>query len=330
MRNSIVKFNFRNHCVTLPRLSCALACAIALQAVGAAQQPPRTNLPVPRQPAVAQRNEPKTDKLTISCTLKYVNDVDVAAQADGLITLLAADEGVSVKKGEPLIQLDVRLANSELQVAEAELRAAEEQSKDESEIAYSKAAYDVANIAYEASKELLAKNAESPAEAQKKWLEAERSRLAIKVAELKHNKDISQADIARSKRDAANVQIQLRSIIAPFDGVVVKREKDEFEWVRSGDPILRLVAEEKVRVIGSVKAVDLKRPVYQLKGTKAALSIEVVDGVWDSVECSVDFVASVVDLDNRYRVWAQIPNKQQDGQWVYREGMIAQLEIPNF
>ncbi len=304
----------------------ALATIVAISANSEAQgQPPRTSNPPVRSSVLPQTK----DKLTVMCTLKYVSDVDIAAQADGLITKLAADEGMMVRKDESLIQMDIRLANSELQVADAELRSAEEQSKDTSEIDYSKAAFNVAKIAYDSMKTLLDKNAASESEAQKSWLESERSRLAIKVAELKHNKDVSQSEVAKAKRDAANVQIQLRSIIAPFDGVVVKKEKDEFEWVRAGEPILRLVAEDRIRVIGSLKAADLRIPAHRLKGAKATLFVELAAGIWDSSECTIGFVGSVVDLDNRYRIWAEIENKQQDGQWLYREGMVAQMELAN-
>jgi multidrug efflux pump subunit AcrA (membrane-fusion protein) len=314
------------------RFCFAVATLVAISATAAAQvQPPRTpgTSGVINPPGRSSVQPLTKDKLTILSTLKYVSDIDIAAQADGLITKLAADEGVMVRKDEPLIQMDIRLAQSELDVAAAELRAAEEQSKDTSEIDYSKAAYDVAKIAYDSMKTLLDRNAASESEAQKSWLESERSRLAIKVAELKHNKDLSQSEIAKAKRDAANVQIQLRSILAPFDGVVVKKDKDEFEWVRAGEPIMRLVAENRIRVIGSLKASELRIPAHKLKGAKATLFVELAAGIWDTSECTIGFVSSVVDLDNRYRIWAEIDNKQQDGQWVYREGMVAQMELAN-
>ncbi len=69
----------------------------------------------------------------------------MAAQADGLITQMDADEGDQIARGSLMIQLDDRLANSELDVTRKETEAAEEKAKDDSEIKYSNAASEVAS-----------------------------------------------------------------------------------------------------------------------------------------------------------------------------------------
>ncbi len=307
--------------LSLVTASCVLLCSGSAFGQNIGQRPELT------PPVGAPSLRPASGNMIRGAVLKYINDVIIVAQSDGLIQKISADEGDMVTKETLLIQLDVRLAQSELKVAETELNAAIEQAKDESEIQYNEAAYEVAKIAYETSQRLLSKGSEAEAEAQKKWLEFRRSELAIDVAKLKNKKDKSQVDIAEAKRDAANVQIQLRSIESPFDGVVVLRERDEFEWVKAGEPILRLVAQDRLRVVGSVKASDLSIPVHRLKGAKVRIQIQISAEAVEVVNGQIDFVSPVEDLGARYRVWCEIPNRKEGTQWLYRDGMNANIEI---
>ncbi len=88
---------------------------------------------------------------------------------------------------------------------------------------------------------LLSKNSASRQEARRKLLEFEKAREGIKVAEVDHTKDILAAAVAKEKVAAANVQLTLRRVVSPYDGVIVERLRDQGEWVKAGEPILRLV-----------------------------------------------------------------------------------------
>ncbi len=50
--------------------------------------------------------------------LRYVNDSTIAAQSDGIITSIEAEEGNFVSAGALLISLDSRLAHADLKVAQ--------------------------------------------------------------------------------------------------------------------------------------------------------------------------------------------------------------------
>ena len=284
-------------------------------------------LPVPP----IDRSGPSADgKIRInSAQLKYVRDQNlaIAAQADGLITELSVDEGNMVAANSLLIQLDDRLAKSELEVTNKEYLAALEKSKDDAEIKYSQAASDVAKKELEMAQDLDRRGAGTFSELIKKELEATRAELAINVAEMKNKQDVAAADVSLAKKGAAEVQIQLRKITAPFDGIVAEKIKARHDWVRAGDVILRLVSLQQLRVVGQVRPSQLSAAPHELVGAPASIEIEIYPGRVERVSAQVGFVSPEMEGQNGYNIWLQIPNIKSKDQWVFREGMPAKIEI---
>ncbi len=262
-----------------------------------------------------------------NANLKFVDDLEISAQADGLIMVLDADEGDQIKAGMELLQLDSRMAIAELDVAIKELDAAIEKSKDDSEIEYSMAADNVAKQEVETSKELVARGGETGQEYRKKWLEARRASLAIKVAQLKNSQDVAAAGVSEAKKRMAQVQVELRSIKAPFDGMVAEKTKDIHDWVRAGDVIMRLVSMDKLRVVGQVRTEQLEAAPHLLLGAPAKVEVELYPGARETLQATVGFVSPVMQSSGSYKVWLEIPNQKAQDQWLFREGMSATIAI---
>ncbi len=89
-------------------------------------------------------------------------------------------------------------------------------------------------------------------------LESRRAELAITVAQVKNNQDHKAAAVSNAKQGAALVQVELRKITAPFDGIVAEKRKEKYDWVRAGDVIMRLVSMEQLRVVGQVRVEQLQ------------------------------------------------------------------------
>lgn len=259
--------------------------------------------------------------------VKFVDKSDVAAQADGLITSLNANEGDLLVSNSLIIQLDDRLANSELEVTKKEYKAALEKAQDDSELQYSKASNDVAREEYLIAKDIDDRGAGTATELNKKWLEYKRADLAITVAEVKNKQDLSAAEVSKAKQGAAEVQVQLRKIASPFDGIVVKKLKQHHDWVRAGEVILRIVSMEQLRVVGQVRVEQLTAAPHELLGAPASVDIELFPGKIERVSAKVGFVSPVMESSSGYEVWLQIPNIKANDQWVFREGMPAKIEI---
>jgi multidrug resistance efflux pump len=118
------------------------------------------------------------------------------------------------------------------------------------------------------------------------------------------------------------LDVQRRQVKAPFDGVIVEVFVHEGEWVRSGDPILRVVHMDQLRVEGSLDAnritpgdVDGKDVTVSLKGQSQEFHGKVV---WAS---------PIVEPGGRFRVRAEVANQKNGGHWLLRPGMGATMRI---
>ena len=125
--------------------------------------------------------------------------------------------------------------------------------------------------------------------------------------------------------------MELRTIRAPFTGIVAKTEKENFEWVKAGDEILRLVSLEKFRVRGRV-LIDESPNI--LERAPAKVFVQVKPGQIETVNGVVGFVEPETSPDNdarnEYAVWVEIENRVVNGQFLFRGKMDAAVEIyPN-
>jgi acetyl/propionyl-CoA carboxylase alpha subunit len=262
-----------------------------------------------------------------NAALIFVNDVTVPAQADGIITNLLVDEGSVVKKGDLVYQLDPRLANAEISVQEKELEQARVKYEDESSLEFSRLAHQVAVKEYQISNDLVSKNAEDAMANERKRLEAEKARLQIKVSEMEKAKDAALVGVSEAKLDAAKVQLEMRRFEAPWDGIVSEVKKRQSAYVRAGEPILNLTDMRKVRVSGQVE-LTTGVPPHAILNAPARITITVAPGVLETVDGIVGYVAPNSRTVNNYPFWIEIENRLlQDGQYLFRGGMRAKVEI---
>ena len=292
-------------------------------------------LPTPREAASVPTLEATQDgRLRYKAILSFVNDIKVVAQTDGIILDILVDEGTAVSKDTIMIQIDNRLAVAEREVASKELESAKLKAEDDSQIKFSVASYEVATSVFNRSQELFAKVAEGQEEWEKKRLEKIKAGFQIDVS--KREQLIAQAAVGvnEAKVNASNVQLELRTIKAPFTGVVASMQKERYDWVKAGEEILRLVSLDKFRVKGTVRIADSPNT---LEGARANVIIPTGTGTVERLDGVVGFVSPESqgsgarnDGTQEYTVWVEIPNKQVGGKYLFRGAMDAIVEIiPN-
>ena len=299
----------------------------------------QTNL-IPALPAAGQAasvpalEATQDGRLRYKAILSFVNDIKVVAQTDGIILDILVDEGSAVAKDTIMIQIDNRLAVAEGEVASKELESAKLKAEDDSQIKFSVASYEVATSVFNRSQELFAKVVEAQEEWEKKRLEKIKAGFQIDVS--KREQLIAQAAVGvnEAKVNASNVQLELRTIKAPFTGVVASMQKERYDWVKAGEEILRLVSLDKFRVKGTVRIADSPNT---LEGARANVIIPTGTGKVERLEGVVGFVSPESqgsgarnDGTQEYTVWVEIPNKQVGGKYLFRGAMDAIVEItPN-
>jgi multidrug efflux pump subunit AcrA (membrane-fusion protein) len=167
-------------------------------------------------------------------------------------------------------------------------------------------------------------------EMRRRKLEYDTNRLAIQNAEyelavaemnaLAKEKELRAAEYLRKR-------VQLRS---PINGIVTEKKSHVGEYVRSGDPVVRVGQLDRLRVEGRVSAADLKPKIAINREVVVRVSVGVDpttgEESYESFRGRIEHVGAEIDMDKKYRVWTEIDNR--DG-YVVRPGMIAEMTILN-
>src|SRR3954447_23951664 len=198
--------------VVLGLASLALAgCSDTKTTAASAPAPVSAPAPAPSDPG---------EELVISGPIVVENQVDLAAQRDGVVARIVADTGTKVHKGQLLAELDDRQLSAERQAAEARARSI---------------AADVKN--WEAESKVQESDL-SRAEAMMKADLITRQELD----HVRYKVTASQFEVEREKQNQENAEASLRAlqleeekmhIVAPFDGVVARR------YVRAGQKVAK-------------------------------------------------------------------------------------------
>lgn len=281
---------------------------------------------VSRASAVIFKSLDMSEGFRVECLRK----IDVAAQADGLIQQMEVEEGSTVPQGGVLFRIDNRVAEAQLQVAKKKLESAQKQAEQTAEIKFAEASYKVAQAEYDAEKQLLAKNVTTLTLARRKELEANKAFLSIEAATVKNQTDKLAVGVAEAEFNAAQVQLGLYDIVAPWDAYVNQRMKDQGAWIRAGEPVLKIHHMAEMKVVGFIKIKEVSDrgwSINNLEGAKIRVSVSITPTQKHMVDSVINFVSSEIDDSNNVRVSARIRNERIGNSWLLRDGVPAEVSI---
>ena len=157
---------------------------------------------------------PTPEILTLTGTIASNQRSEVTADTQGKVLAVLVERGQRVKRGQPVVRLDVSGASLHTAEASAQLDTA-------------RAAQQLANGECERSRKLYAMGAISGSEA-----ERQQSQCTSAAA---------QVDAARARSAITGKSVRDGLVRAPFDGVVVEREVTAGEWVTPGRSLFTLI-----------------------------------------------------------------------------------------
>jgi RND family efflux transporter MFP subunit len=277
------------------RARISLAALLVLGTVGcdSGSQTQSPVTPASAQP-VNQVSSPASDPDTYlaSGPLVVENQIDVAAQREGIVAKILVDTGKSVRKGQLLAVLDDRQLRADREAAEAKLRALDA---------------DVKN--WEAEVKVLQADLDR---AEKMWAAQLITREQLDHARFKVEAD--QYEVERERQNAQNQQAVLRSlnlelektqIAAPFDGVVARRYVRAGQKVALGDRLFWVTAVAPLRVkftlperfVGKVRVGE--RVSISIAESHAPMHLAKVIQVSPVVDPSSDTIEVLAELEGR-------------------------------
>ncbi|MCA9119488.1 MAG: HlyD family efflux transporter periplasmic adaptor subunit [Planctomycetaceae bacterium] len=261
------------------------------------------------------------------CQVLLIHDVDVPAEEAGRLLAVNAKEGDHVEKDSLVAQINNKQALLSKVAAELERDAAQTRADDDIEVRYSIKSFELAEAELNQDVEI---NRRSPGtvpttEIRRKQLDRtraelqiDRSRLDLKVAQMT-------ADVQNAAVQAAEDSIQRRRIVAPFSGQVVQVYRQSNEWVDIGEPVLRVVQMDRLYVDGFISGTDYN--VVDIADRPVTIEIALARGRKETFKGRVVFVNPIVQAGNRYRVRAEVENRQEKNQWLLNPGSTATMVI---
>ena len=254
--------------------------------------------PVPSQPAPAAASLPTTDdRYTASGPIVVENQVDVAAQRDGVVTQILVEAGTRVSKGQLLVKLDDRQIRADLEAARAKT------ASTEADLNNWKAEAKVLEADYERAKKMWEAKLIPEEQYEHARYKAEGDEWDVKrVEQLLIN--------ARDSQQSLELELEKTQIAAPFDGIVARRyvrvgqtlaRNERVVWLTATGPLRvrftlpsRFVNQVRVGQPVSITVADAN-PSVEHAGKVVQLS-PVVDPASGTIEVLAELTGAVSDL----------------------------------
>lgn len=261
--------------------------------------------------------------------VRELDHVNVPAQQDGLIGEMLVRRGHSVTALQIIAELDKTDINLKYSVAESELKHLEAKAENDGPADAAETAVRRAEKEDQLLSEL-GKNAV--------YLELFRTRNNFEkaTAELKAAKsqllqDSLQVDVKKNQLKQLEYDLMRNTVRSPYDGVVNELLKQKGEWVRQGDPIVKITRMDRLLVEGFLDSSKVSPD--SVIGASAKVSIQARQGNQTQFDgLVVEHPAPKLELDGKFPVWVEIENRQVEDrnshqQWLIRPGMSGKMTV---
>lgn len=261
------------------------------------------------------------------CLVSVINEAQVPAKEAGVLSDIPVSEGREVAVGDLLARIDDTQAKMAFRAAQFNFQVAQEKASDDVNVRYSTAAAAVAEAEYLQAVEANKRVPGTVPQAELRrllltWrrtqLEIERSQMELRVAGL-------ESKVKEAEVEAALENVRRREIASPLEGVVVEVYRHLGEWVEPGDPVMHVVQMNRLRVETFLDARQVAPS--EVLGRAVVVEVELARGRRQKFQGRLVFADPRVQAGAEYRVWVEVDNRQENGFWLLRPGLEAEMTI---
>ncbi|MGB7326754.1 MAG: efflux RND transporter periplasmic adaptor subunit [Rubripirellula sp.] len=193
-------------------------------------------------------------------TLEARVSATISPKISGRIETLKADQGDFVKAGELLVQLDDAELQQQVEIAEANVNAASSAvTRLSSDKKRSEAVYEQAQRSYARLQQLSRQNAASVDEADRATEELAVAEAGIASAEAAIAEGQRRLVAEQKTLQYHQARLQDTNIIAPFDGLIVRRDRNPGDIAVPGSSIMTLISTDEVWISAWVDETEMSR-----------------------------------------------------------------------
>ncbi|MGA8762854.1 MAG: efflux RND transporter periplasmic adaptor subunit, partial [Candidatus Sulfotelmatobacter sp.] len=233
-------------------------------------------LPSKPAPENTSQPQPPTDYIA-SGPIVVENQIELAAQRDGVVARVFVETGAPVKKGQILAQLDDRQLMADKDGAAAKARSTE------ADLRNWEASAKVARAERDRSEQLWAANVIAKAQ-------EEKAKYQYDATEFEVERQREDLKVAQETLKSLELELEKTRIAAPFDGVVARRYLRPGQQVAKNNRLFWISAVAPLRVKFALPEAYLGRV---RKGTELIVVMPATPG--DLHEARVVLVSPVVD-----------------------------------
>lgn len=197
-------------------------------------------------------------------TLEARVKTTISPKISGRIATVLVDQSDLVKKGELLVQLDdedlqqqVRIASAGITTAEATL------GRFQAEIEQSKSTYSKTEADLGRSQKLLLANSISQSEFDQSQESFELAKSGLIRAEANLREAQQQVELNRETLRFQETRLADTRLVAPFDGLIIQRQRDPGSIVVPGSPILQLISLDELWINAWVDETEIEHVKIQ-------------------------------------------------------------------
>jgi membrane fusion protein (multidrug efflux system) len=232
------------------------------------------------------------DELSLTGTLTAPRSTRLSPEVEGRVATLSVDAGDQVEAGETLLELDNEIARLELEQARAALREAVAELED-------------ARRRLREAQDLAARQGIADTE--------------VRAREAEVRTDAAVVDRRKAELGYRQALMERYSLEAPFAGVISRRLTDLGEWVGPGNPVLDLVAVDRLRL-------DLQVPQKYFGRVSAETPVTVHLAARPNAPLTANITRIVPVSDPRARTFlARVALDNASGHWA--PGMSARATL---
>lgn len=269
-------------------------------------------------------SEPVDKELTIdSVLITPIEQVEVPAQAAGVLASVDVREGDLVTEEQLLARIDDTVEQHERNRVQAELQIARDKADNDINVRFAKKSLQVAQAELKRANESVKRFSKSISAT-----ELDRLKLAVERVELEieqAQRDLKTARLtAESKENEfrlADYNVQRRRIVAPISGVVVQVNRQKGEWVEPGKLMVRILRMNRLRAEGFA---DASLVGQNLAGRPVTLTVELPGKQHTQFHGKLVFISPEINpVNGQVRIWAEIENRDL----LLRPGLQASMTI---
>ncbi|MEZ6091485.1 MAG: HlyD family efflux transporter periplasmic adaptor subunit [Pirellulaceae bacterium] len=270
----------------------------------------------------------KSKVIETECLLLALDQVDVAARRDGVLTTLNVRMGDDVSSQELLFQINDEEAHIRLQIAMSKLQQATQAAENRwdiqtAEIELRKSAKEVELLEHAGGTPYLER---FRALSNKRKNEAELRRF-----EALHQEKESAKQVAEAELQVARADLDQRETMSPVSGTVVKQYRHVGEYCRQGEAVVKILRMDQLMLQAMANIRDI--PPHKIVGMKGSVAFQFGDeSPIERAGLTITRCSPEVDLDGNYLIWTIIENQQRPSingqqQWLLRPGISGTLTI---